>query len=180
MPHLVPARLIRALLTLTAFAVVWLVASPARAESLASSVAPLFTSGPSGTSGASSGGLFSRIDEQPAPPVTLLYGAPLCDVRGATTFAPPPQMQETEVSLDTGLTLEDCLAGFVSHDERVLRAGSGRAPLPQEIFSNSDPAVMTALATLARAPRELLPVPDASTTCPASGVRSTVDRPPRT
>lgn len=124
--------------------------------------------------------MFSRAESEPAPPpVTPEYGAPLCDIRGAITFAPPPQMQETEVSLDTGVTLDDCMNGNANARERALNASNGRAPLPRELSSTSDAAVMTALAKLARAPRELLPVPDASTTCPASGVRSTVDRPPR-
>ena len=68
----------------------------------------------------------------------LAHGAPradradrprsLCDPRGATTFAPPPQMQDVEVSLDTGLTLEECLASLRDND--MKRAAPGRAPLP--------------------------------------------------
>ena len=107
--------------------------------------------------------------------------APLCDPRGATTFAPPPQMQDVEVSLDSGLTLEECLAslGRNSHDD-VKRAAPGRAPPPFDASSaSSDAAVLATAVMLAACARELLPVPVASTSCPRPGIRSTVDRPPR-
>ena len=107
--------------------------------------------------------------------------APLCDPRGATTFAPPPQMQDVEVSLDSGLTLEECLAslGRNSHDD-VKRAAPGRAPPPLAASGvSSDAAVLATRVMLAACARELLPVPVASTSCPRPGIRSTVDRPPR-
>lgn len=148
-------RLLRAFFTLTTLAVVWFVASPALAATPAMSLLhpPAETSAPS-----------------PAA------GAPLCDPRGATTFAPPPQMQDAEVSLDSGLTLDDCMAPTTRD---AHRAAPGRAPLPIDASSSSDAAVIAAVAMLAAAARELLPVPVPSTVCPRPGVRSTVDRPPR-
>ena len=104
--------------------------------------------------------------------------APLCDPRGAITFAPPPQMQDVEASLDTGLTLEDCLASLRDND--VKRAAPGRAPLPFDASSaSSDAAVIATAVMLAACARELLPAPAASTSCSRPGIRSTVDRPPR-
>jgi hypothetical protein len=104
--------------------------------------------------------------------------APLCDPRGATTFAPPPQMQDVEVSLDSGLTLEECLASL--RDIDVKRAAPGRAPLPLDASSaSSDAAVLATRVMLAACARELLPAPAASTSCSRPGIRSTVDRPPR-
>ena len=164
-----PARLLRALFTLTAFAVVWLVASPARADEGLMSAYALFSPAESTES----------RPAPPPPPVVPETGAPLCDRRGAITFAPPPQMQDLEMSLDTGVSLDDCLRGITATGEHGLSASHGRAPTPQEIFSSSDPATLAAIAALRASARERLPVPDASTSCPASGIRSTLERPPR-
>ncbi len=155
----------RAFFTLTTLAVVWLVTAPALAQN-ASSSTPVSV----------------PMSRMPAPAVDdsvpTTSRAPLCDPRGATTFAPPPQMQDVEVSLDSGLTLDDCVS-----NERTSRLGGraapGRAPTPLDASASSDAAVITAVATLAAAARELLPVPVASTTSPRPGIRSTVDRPPR-
>jgi hypothetical protein len=104
--------------------------------------------------------------------------APLCDPRGATMFAPPPQMQDVEASLDSGLTLEECLANLRETDGH--RAAPGRAPLPIDASSaSSDAAVLATAVMLAASARELLPAPAASTSCSRPGIRSTVDRPPR-
>ena len=150
-------RLLRAFFTLTTLAVVWLVTSPALAAA-----APF--------------SLYPPADTSVLGPASSR--APLCDPRGATTFAPPPQNQDAEVSLDTGLTLDDCMATR-SHDAR--RAAPGRTPSPLDASASRDSAsdrVITAVVMLAPA-RELMPVPAASTSCPRPGVRSTVDRPPR-
>jgi hypothetical protein len=87
-------------------------------------------------------------------------------------------MQDVEVSLDTGLTPDDCLGS--ASTERANRVAPGRAPLPLDASSAStDAAVITAAVALAASARELLPAPVASTSCPRPGIRSTVDRPPR-
>jgi hypothetical protein len=162
-------RLLRAFFTLTTLAVVWLVTAPALAQN---------ASAPSRASSASPSS--APMSTMPAPvdnSVPPTSRAPLCDPRGATTFAPPPQMQDLEVSLDTGLTLDDCVTSQTSRDGH--RAAPGRSPIPVDANASSDAAVITAVATLAAAARELLPVPVASTMCPRPGIRSTVDRPPR-
>ena len=146
-------RLLRALFTLTTLAVVWFVTSPALAAN-----APVSLHPPA---------------ERSAP---ALSGAPLCDPRGATTFAPPPQMQDVELSLDSGLTLDDCMT---TRSSDAGRAAPGRAPAPLDASASSDAMLISAVATLAAAARELQLVPVASTPCPRPGIRSTVDRPPR-
>ena len=158
-------RLLRALFTLTTLAVVWLVASPALAANVpgmhASMRAPPDPFGKAATS------------------VPASSRAPLCDPRGATTFAPPPQVQDVERSLDTGLTLDDCMT---TTSRGARRAVPGRTPLPTGASASSDSAsdrLILAVAVLAAAARELLPVPAVSTSCARPGVRSTVDRPQR-
>lgn len=169
--------LLRALVTLAAFVAAWFVVSPAQAAN--ASFGPMrfeSTSAPLSEPFAPpfSMSVTPRLPES-LPPSSR---APLCDPRGAITFAPPPQMQDLEVTLDTGLTLDDCLGGTTS--ERTGRAAPGRAPLPIDASSAStDAAVMTAAVALAAAVRELLPAPAARTTRARPGIRSTVDRPPR-
>ena len=110
------SRLSHLLLTVTTLVVatiVWLVPSTAgaREASFAASFAPVTVAS--------------------APPVLLLAAAapgdraPLCDPRGAITFAPPPQMQDVEVTLDTGLTVDDCMAAASGESRHASR---GRAP----------------------------------------------------
>ncbi len=118
------------------------------------------------------------MDVTPPAPIAPTNKAPLCDPRGAITFASPPQMQDLEVTLDTGLTIDDCL-GTV-HGSDVNQAAPGRAPLPIDAQSaSSDAAILHAAVVLAASGRELLPAPGPSTTCSRPGIRSTVDRPPR-
>lgn len=169
-PHyaaLMSSRLLRALFTLAAFVAAWFVVSPAQAEAAHSAMSSFVPA--------------TLAPPAPAPaPETVPPDAraPLCDARGAITFAPPPQMQDVEVSLDTGLTAEDCLGG--TSTERAHRAAPGRAPLPLDASSaSSDAAVLAVAVALAASARELLPAPAASTSCSRPGIRSTVDRPPR-
>jgi hypothetical protein len=171
---LMRSRLLHALLTLTTLLVVWLVTSPALAREA------------SGADASFSASFLARSDVAPAPspspapiaPTLPTDRAPLCDPRGAITFASAPQMQDPEASIDTGLTLDDCFSA--SRDGDVNRAAPGRAPLPSDAQSASDGAVVLATRVmLAACARELLPAPVASTSCSRPGIRSTVDRPPR-
>jgi hypothetical protein len=162
-------RLLRAFFTITTLAVVWFVASPALAANAPVSMVP-----PADTSTPSTPSTPSLARPSLARP--SLARAPLCDPRGATTFAPPPQMQDVEVSLDTGLTLDDCMSPSRHND--AYRAAPGRTPL-LDAPASSDAAVLTAVPALVAPMRELMSVPVASTECPRPGVRSTVDRPPR-
>lgn len=159
--------LLRALLTLAAFVAVWLVVTPAEARAREAANASFLPAS------------FAPPSSAP-PPETVPPGskAPLCDRRGAITFASAPQMQDVEVTLDTGLTPEDCLGGSGAGSEG--RAAPGRAPLPIDAASAStDAAVLATAVTLVACGRELLPAPAASATRSRPGIRSTVDRPPR-
>ena len=153
--------LLRAFFTFTTLAVVWFVTSPALASTppaLSSLLADA-----------------ERVDDS-VPPSSR---APLCDPRGATMFAPPPQMQDVELTIDTGLTLDDCLASH-RNPTSPTHASRGRTPLPIDATASGDSATDRVVAAmLAAAGRELIPVPAASTSCLRPGVRSTVDRPPR-
>lgn len=159
-------RLLHALLTLTTLLVVWLVASPARASE--------------GNADASFSASFMAPASAPVAPIALSANdrAPLCDPRGAITFASAPQMQAPEASIDTGLTLDDCFSA--ARDGDANRVAPGRAPLPSDAQSASEgAAVLATRVMLAACARELLPAPGASTSCSRPGIRSTVDRPPR-
>lgn len=168
------SRLLHVLLTfatLVVAALVWLVPSVARASDASEVIEASFSA--------------SFIPHTPAPAAPAPIGvavpsdrAPLCDPRGAITFASAPQMQDLEVTLDTGLTLDDCFGS--STDERANHASRGRNPLPSDASSAStDAAALRPAVVLAASGRELLPAPGPSTTCSRPGIRSTVDRPPR-
>jgi hypothetical protein len=171
-----PSRLLRALLTLSAFMAAWCVVRPALAAGAESSRAP--TASFVLAEAAVSRGLEASL-RAPAPEPVLPFGrAPLCDPRGATTFAPPPQMQDAEVTLDTGLTAEDCLRG--QGDERAHRVAPGRAPLPSAAASSStDAAVISAVPRLVASGHARSPAPIASLARGPCGIPSTIDRPPR-
>lgn len=103
--------------------------------------------------------------------------APLCDARGAITFAPPPQMQDLEVSLDIDVSL-DCFGPATKGETR--HATNGHAPVPVDAaVAAREPVSHAATVIVARAPSERIKAPDASTSCSRPGHRSTVDRPPR-
>ncbi len=108
---------------------------------------------------------------------TMANKAPLCDARGAITFAPPPQMQELEVSLDVGVPA-DCFAPASAGETRT--ADNGRAPVPLDASANArEPVAHGGGVVVVDAPSVPMPPPDASASCARPGHRSTVDRPPR-
>jgi hypothetical protein len=169
-----PSPLLLALTTLVVVTLVWLAPKAAFAgdASFSQSFAASFAPAPPSASA------LERLERDRLTKIAPTERAPLCDPRGAIMFAPPPQMQDTEVSLDTGLTLEDCLSSL--RDGDMNRAAPGRAPLPLDASSaSSDAAVLATAVMLAASARELLPAPAASTSCARPGIRSTVDRPPR-
>lgn len=107
---------------------------------------------------------------------TLANKAPLCDPRGAVTFAPPPQMQELEVSLDIGV-FDDCSSSGSDADTR--HADSGRPPVQIDASTSREPLTHAATTPVVGPASVLVPAPAASEVCSRPGVRSTVDRPPR-
>ena len=103
--------------------------------------------------------------------------APLCDARGAITFAPPPQMQDPLLSLDIDVNV-DCFGPATPGETR--HATNGHAPVPVDAAAVSrEPLGHAATVVVGRASSERVPAPDASTLCSRPGHRSTVDRPPR-
>jgi hypothetical protein len=128
------SRLIRALLTVAVFAMVWLVAAPAFASTR----------------------------------------APVCDPRGATTFAPPPQLQDLEQSLDV-VEPEDCAAR--SEETRHVTSPK-RAPrvVPS---AGQEPATAGPPLPVACAESERLSAPVAKVPTSSPGYRTPLERPPR-
>ncbi|MBS2018239.1 MAG: hypothetical protein JST00_35545 [Deltaproteobacteria bacterium] len=107
----------------------------------------------------------------------LARKAPLCDARGAITFAPPPQMQDPLLSLDIDVNV-DCFGPATPGETRHVT--NGHAPVPVDAAAVSrEPLSRAATVVVARASGDRVPAPDASTPCPRPGHRSTVDRPPR-
>jgi hypothetical protein len=98
--------------------------------------------------------------------------APICDPRGATTFAPPPQIQDAEQSLDVP---EDCAETSPLETKSFSR---GRGPEIQISFS-SDVATQTSsvsssLTFVSLAPRIIVRAEPL-----AHGVHTTLERPPK-
>jgi hypothetical protein len=98
--------------------------------------------------------------------------APVCDPRGAIGFAPPPQIQDTEQSLDIPA---DCVEVNVFDSKYV---GQGRGA-PPDLTSSTEPvsAVPPLLLDLVFAER--LPAALVIEARPPPGVRASLDRPPR-
>jgi len=98
--------------------------------------------------------------------------APLCDPRGATMFAPPPQIQDTEQSLDV---VPDCAVDSPLDVRSVLpqRGGAITFSISQE------PMTPSVLALPPIMVGELLAAPSASLVRLPRGVRSALERPPR-
>lgn len=181
---------LRLLSALAAFLAAWLVVSAAQAGQASAPVLSFMTLMTSETSPAN-----ASFDGVPTAPSLRLPDhdaapdadaelpssrAPQCDPRGAITFAPPPQMQDVEVSVDTSVSAEECLDAMSSGRSLRGGVGRGRAPVPHDAFSAStDAAVLATAVALAASARELSPAPVASTSCLRPGIRSTVDRPPR-
>ncbi len=126
-------RVLRALLALATFTVVWLVVSPASA---------------------------------------FVGTAPVCDPRGAIGFAPPPQIQDAETSLDIP---EDC-TDVNPLDTHNVVPGRGT---PIDFSSAQEPVATTATPTFDLVFAERLPVQVTSEVRPPPGVRTSLDRPPR-
>ena len=108
-----------------------------------------------------------------AAPAYAGMSAPQCDNRGAITFAPPPQLQPMEQSIDATDDGATCV-------ERMLAAEGvhqGNAPPPTP--TATEPVAPQAFpALLPPALSAVLPRDDVQTRAPA-GVRTSLERPPR-
>lgn len=145
-------RLLRAVFALATLTVVWLIASPARANTALVSLFP------------------------PAESAPVASRAPLCDPRGATMLAPPPQRQDVELSLDIGFPVDDCSAvgGPAS-----LHIAPGRVPLSPETSTSTDTVVPSTSIGLGRPSESRVAAPRPTRWCEQPGVRTSIERPPR-
>jgi hypothetical protein len=105
-------------------------------------------------------------------PAKAMAMAPLCDPRGAIGFAPPPQLQNEERSLDIPV---DCV--FI--DPLETKFYEQRGPSKLDLTSSQEP-LAPSVSTLVPAPFVVrLPVPPAIEARPPPGVLDTIERPPR-
>jgi len=98
--------------------------------------------------------------------------APVCDPRGAVGFAPPPQIQDEERSLDIPA---DCFDVNPLETRNVVPGHSGKI----DLSSTQEPAAATASMLPDLVFAERLPVRVAIEARPLLGVRLSLDRPPR-
>lgn len=98
--------------------------------------------------------------------------APLCDPRGAIVFAPPPQIQDEERSLDIPA---DCV------DINPLETKNFERGCPVQFdFSSAQQPATTAALSLPGVPFvERLSVHRETEARPPPGVRGSIERPPR-
>ena len=99
--------------------------------------------------------------------------APLCDPRGAIMFAPPPQMQDPEQSLDVVAPCDPREDPFAIH-----QVGPQRGSQIQISFSQ-EPATTSAFVVPLSPPLARLAAPEAALARPPNGVRSALERPPQ-
>lgn len=154
------------LVALAALLVTWLGAGNASAGEVSSGV----SSGMARLASSASAPPMSPRGEEPSRSRVDSF-APLCDIRCATTFAPAPQFQDSEVALAVSDDEDDDSAMDVA---RML-PGSGH----ESQVSQDDPCTL--------APPRVRPAPPGAERCPVpvvaskarAGVTSSLERPPR-
>ncbi len=111
-----------------------------------------------------------------ATPAHARTGAPVCDPRGAVVFAPPPQQQDPEVTLDIVVNDDDCTQSPLEQKH----ATPGNAPAPDAGAAAREPASAISTTIVARATaEERLPAPAATAERERPGFRPSFERPPR-
>jgi hypothetical protein len=108
-----------------------------------------------------------------SPASALPARAPVCDPRGAIGFAPPPQIQDAEQSLDIPADCYD----VSPLETRNIVPGRGHRVL--DFSSSQEPVAATAPIVPVLAFAERLAVRVVIEARPPPGVRSSLDRPPR-
>lgn len=99
--------------------------------------------------------------------------APVCDPRGAIGFAPPPQIQNAELSLDVPA---DCVDVSPLETKNVV---PGHPSTSFELSSSQDPAASSVVLFAMLVFAERLPVHAAEQARPPPGIRTSLERPPR-
>ena len=100
--------------------------------------------------------------------------APVCDPRGAIMFAPPPQMQDPEQSLDVVAPCD----GRSDDPFAARQAGPQRGP-QIEIVDSREPALTSIVVVPLSPPLARLGAPEEGLPRAPAGVRSALERPPR-
>ena len=98
--------------------------------------------------------------------------APVCDPRGAVGFAPPPQIQDAELSLDIPA---DCFDVNPLETKNYVPGHHGF----QIDMSSQEPVAPQAVTLPALVFAERLPVLVSAEARPPPGIRASLDRPPR-
>ena len=101
--------------------------------------------------------------------------APVCDPRGAITFAPPPQIQDAELSLDIPA---DCF-DLGAIDFRLVKNVDHGRTAPPELSSSQESMTAANVALFGLEVSERVPAPRARREAPPAGVRRSLDRPPQ-
>ena len=101
--------------------------------------------------------------------------APMCDQRGATGIAPPPQLQQPQTTIDIGAPPEDCSGLFAM----TTAFDSGRAPEPSPPIAAQDPLVASAAPAVSPAVVSGKFGREAAAGSERAEERARVDRPPR-
>ena len=98
--------------------------------------------------------------------------APQCDTRGATTFAPAPTLQAPSTSIDIGDAAPECGDSWLADalDQRSSSPSAG-----QEVAQT----VLAAGPLHLVAPSTRTESPEPSQGRPLTGIRMSLDRPPR-
>jgi hypothetical protein len=100
--------------------------------------------------------------------------APICDPRGAITFAPPPQIQDAEVSLDIPA---DCFEGVF--DLRLVKNLEHGRSAPPELTSSQESMTSATVPMLAFEFSERTKLSFDDDVAPPRGVRVELERPPQ-
>jgi hypothetical protein len=100
--------------------------------------------------------------------------APICDPRGAITFAPPPQIQDAEVSLDIPA---DCFEAVF--DLRLVKNFDHGRSAPPELTSSQESMTSVNVPMLAFEFSERTKLSFDDDVAPPSGVRASLERPPQ-
>ncbi|MBX3208604.1 MAG: hypothetical protein KF764_26460 [Labilithrix sp.] len=171
-------KLVSTIVALATFAVVWLVVSPASATTSALGADPLraadlmsFVGSAESPKPAPVGreASFAGMDAAPKPVRAM---APVCDPRGAIGFAPPPQIQDLELSLDIPA---DCFEVNPLETKNYVPGHHLRI----DLSSSQEPVAPTQAVLPPVELSERLPVRACVETRPSPGVRASLDRPPR-
>jgi hypothetical protein len=102
-------------------------------------------------------------------------GAPVCDPRGAITFAPPPQIQDTELSLDIA---PDCFE-LTAIDFRLVKNVDHGRTAPPELSSSQESMTGSAHVVVDLEFSARLPAPSVVERAPQAADRESLERPPR-